>query len=233
MSMSKSIQGEMIPVGVLILGLLIALTIANLTRRSEKFVIDVNGLSQTALSTVCKTAKDQYLQTCTVDCVMSEWTDWSNCSKPCDGGTHTRTRKVLQAPLRGGKPCGPTIETKTCNSTPCAVNCKLSPWTPWTECTKPCNTGSQMRARDILTNASNGGEPCQATLEVQSCNTQRCSPVPCELSEWSEWSPCTAICGGGTQKRDRTVTKPPLNGGSCDASLLHERRACNTQSCPE
>jgi hypothetical protein len=50
------------------------------------------------------------------------------------------------------------------------------------------------------------------------------------VSEWSEWSACSAECGGGTQTRTRTIVTPPANGGAECPSLIEEQ-ACNEQEC--
>jgi hypothetical protein len=79
----------------------------------------------------------------------------------------------------------------------------------------------------------NGGKACPALSEMRACNTQSCAmPVNCQVSDWSEWSMCSKMCGGGMQFRTRTVTQQPMNGGmACPA--LRETRACNTQACAE
>ena len=57
-----------------------------------------------------------------------------------------------------------------------------------------------------------------------------------EYSVWTEWSECSASCGGGKQDRVRTCTNPaPQNGGN-DCSHLGEnkqQRDCNFEFCPE
>ncbi|OGI95131.1 hypothetical protein A3A03_01770 [Candidatus Nomurabacteria bacterium RIFCSPLOWO2_01_FULL_40_18] len=45
---------------------------------------------------------------------------------------------------------------------------------------------------------------------------------------WSNWSACSASCGGGTQTRTCTNPVPSGNGPSCVGPLS---RACNTQAC--
>jgi hypothetical protein len=59
------------------------------------------------------------IQPCPVDCVPSKWSDWSECSKACGGGTRTRTRTVTTPASNGGKECGPLSESETCNPQPC------------------------------------------------------------------------------------------------------------------
>jgi len=54
--------------------------------------------------------------------------------------------------------------------------------------------------------------------------------MDCVVGEWSDWSQCTKVCGGGTQKRTRSIVTQPCNGGD-DCPPLEETRPCNTQSC--
>lgn len=54
---------------------------------------------------------------------------------------------------------------------------------------------------------------------------------------WSQWTECTATCGGGTRMRTRSCTNPPpQNGGkTClDQGLGPEleTQVCNVQPCP-
>ena len=44
---------------------------------------------------------------CPVDCVVGEWTPWTNCSAICGDGTSERTREMLVAAAHAGKPCPP------------------------------------------------------------------------------------------------------------------------------
>jgi thrombospondin type 1 repeat protein len=54
-----------------------------------------------------------------IDCVVSDWTDWSKCSKDCGGGTQQRTRKVSTPAQNGGAGCPDLSETRPCNELPC------------------------------------------------------------------------------------------------------------------
>ncbi|EDO26136.1 predicted protein, partial [Nematostella vectensis] len=51
-------------------------------------------------------------------------------------------------------------------------------------------------------------------------------------SAWSNWTPCSVKCEGGTQSRDRNCTHPsPLNGGDNCVGEGKETRACNDFRC--
>jgi len=59
-----------------------------------------------------------------------------------------------------------------------------------------------------------------------------CSPqvINCQGS-YSEWSTCSAACGGGTQTKQYSLDVHPENGGSaCPSATMSQ--ACNTKSCP-
>jgi len=53
-------------------------------------------------------------------------------------------------------------------------------------------------------------------------------------SSWTEWSPCTKHCGGGTSHRARICLFPKCrayNHNQCDGNCM-ETRKCNEQCCP-
>ena len=53
------------------------------------------------------------------DCIVGEWSEWSQCSKGCGGGKRTATRQVLYPAKFGGNEC-PVLEmTQVCNTQPC------------------------------------------------------------------------------------------------------------------
>jgi len=58
-----------------------------------------------------------------IDCVLADdWDSWSECSVRCGTGIKKRVRRVLQAPLNGGRPCpGNTVEKAVCEGTSCKV----------------------------------------------------------------------------------------------------------------
>merc|ERR1719440_2227694 len=73
---------------------------------------------------------------CPVDCKLSIWSGLSKCSAQCGGGVSQRLREVKVAMKFGGKPCGGTSQTKSCNNQACEKDCELTSWTKWSACTK-------------------------------------------------------------------------------------------------
>ena len=102
-------------------------------------------------------------------------------------------------------------------------------WSNWTECSKPCNGGTQERTFTKTRAPERGGKACPNPTQTQRCNTQKCPPVDCE-GVWSDWGPCSKVCGGGTQSMTLNQTVAPENGGRpCPPA---KTRPCNTQACP-
>ncbi|XP_060065579.1 spondin-2-like [Ylistrum balloti] len=50
------------------------------------------------------------------DCTVSEWSEWSPCSKTCGFGIQTRSRDVILFPVNGGYGCPKLTEQNTCGS---------------------------------------------------------------------------------------------------------------------
>ena len=51
-------------------------------------------------------------------------------------------------------------------------------------------------------------------------------------ASWSDWQPCSVTCGNGTQKRNRTCTKPsPQYGGVCSGDA-EDMQECGAVPCP-
>jgi hypothetical protein len=109
-----------------------------------------------------------------IDCVLSEWSEWSE----CEGGLQTRTRTIVTPPEFGGNPCGPVIETRDCQEPLPPVDCLVSEWSEWGSCIN----GSQTRTRTILVSPANGGESCPVLSEVRSCEIPAYSIVPDRIS---------------------------------------------------
>ena len=101
---------------------------------------------------------------------------------------------------------------------------QYSEWEEWTECTKPCESGTKSRKRS-----------CQFAFDASECTGESeqevpCNEIPCGWSQWSEWSQdvqCTVACGpGGNKRRSRSC---PID--SCEGESLEEI-ACDVVDCP-
>merc|ERR1719265_1854691 len=116
---------------------------------------------------------------CPKDCKLSVWSGWSKCSAKCGGGVQQRLREVKHAMAYGGKPCGPTSETKACNGQACEKDCDLSQWTKWSRCSKDCDGGTAKRQKFVASEPKGAGK-CPdrwspKRLEYKKCAVGRCN----------------------------------------------------------
>ncbi|KAL7977857.1 hypothetical protein Chor_010809 [Crotalus horridus] len=135
----------------------------------------------------------------------------------------------------------------------------LTPWSPWTPCSKTCSDPDlpalKTRRRFCL-----GGSGCVGdTLQERECNLPQCTGLPrfpfspwyppppetpvcegkeclwlnCTWNPWSPWSECSRSCGVGQQQRLRTYHPPGQGGQWCQDILTAnlERRFCNLPAC--
>jgi hypothetical protein len=96
----------------------------------------------------------------------------------------------------------------SCNN----VNCNYSEWVK-----TPCLDNKLIKIRTINTSAQGtNGTSCN-TNQNNYVDTETCIlPNNCELSTWSDWSPCSS----GKQIKTRQVKNPPKIGGDvCPESL--------------
>jgi hypothetical protein len=133
-----------------------------------------------------------------VDCKVNDWSEWSNCNKPCGGGQMTRTRTIRVQPQYGGMSCPSLSDVQDCNANPCPVNCSVSDWGGWSKCDKECGGGTQTRTRTVTTPAAYGGNPCPSLTDVQECNKQECNKQEYNKQEYgvSQYVPDSQILYG-------------------------------------
>ncbi len=62
----------------------------------------------------------------TMDCAVSSWSEWSNCSAQCGTGSQVRTRSIVTKPTNDGALCPVLIETQDCNTNVCPYT--IIPW---------------------------------------------------------------------------------------------------------
>lgn len=178
------------------------------------------------------------LKPCPIPCILSDWLEWSPCSAECGIGEKSRIREVIQQPAFGGEHCGLLKDSTECFVKPCVVDCQVSVWEPWTECSQDCGGGTRQRKRDVLNRPLNGGAPCPTLVEYEECNKLSCqesemnNKADCQVTEWSEWSVCPVECGGGVQQRTREVVHHGRPGGAPCPPLI-QRRGCGISRCKD
>ncbi|XP_028047535.2 spondin-1 isoform X2 [Monomorium pharaonis] len=109
---------------------------------------------------------------------------------------------------------------KTCDDDDTVTDteaCKVTPWGEWSPCSATCGKGTQLRQRRFRDEAAADANKCGTSLTGRRfCyNTQNPYCVSngrhdgmlesemCELTQWSEWSPCSSSCSEGTMTRSR------------------------------
>ncbi|XP_047103075.1 thrombospondin type-1 domain-containing protein 7A-like [Schistocerca piceifrons] len=158
---------------------------------------------------------------CPVDCALTEWSAWEECTTLCGPGLHNRTRKLLREPQFGGRPCGEIVQTKVCNSP-----CNVFRWVAggWSECQligadqeRGCGTGDQYRQVRCMKVTVNEVavevpdiycDPVKQPADVNACHVA--CPGDCVVSPWSDWSECAKPCDVNKQRqRTRSVLRKP------------------------
>ncbi|CAE7923300.1 HMCN1 [Symbiodinium necroappetens] len=177
---------------------------------------------------------------CPVHCLLSDWTQWADCSISCttsgQPGSTKRFRTVVQHKNKLGDDCAGELEqTTACSPVQCPVDCKMTDWTTWSDCSSTCGPGVVERQRDVASSAQYGGKECvgaaNETYQKRYCSRDTC-PVDCQWSDWQDWRACSVTCGSGSSYRMRLVQTPMLHGGKdCDGGY-QQTRQCNPAACP-
>uniref|UniRef100_A0A8D2L3M7 SCO-spondin n=1 Tax=Varanus komodoensis TaxID=61221 RepID=A0A8D2L3M7_VARKO len=166
-----------------------------------------------------------------------EWSAWSPCSASCGGGSALRHRPCRESPA--GAPCAADAmeEVAQCNPQACPGECRPPPRVtpavppagarPWGGRVGRGLGGSRLPPHAAAPHSQPlGGSP--PTSPEGPLIPSRAPAAGCLVSEWSEWSPCSASCGGGESERSRHLPAPL--GEPCPAPL-RQLRTCNAQNC--
>ncbi|XP_046705102.1 spondin-1b isoform X3 [Silurus meridionalis] len=143
---------------------------------------------------------------CPVDCMLSEWSEWSECNKSCGKGHTIRTRMVKLEPEFGGLPCPETVQRKKCKIRKCTRGPRASD-------RKKVKLDASERRR-----VKEGRATAWMNEEI---------PAGCKIGPWSSWTDCTKQCDGGVQER----VKPVKKKGKGKCRPMKEKRMCNVQPC--
>jgi hypothetical protein len=176
------------------------------------------------------------LSPCATDCIMTAWSEWTECSLLCGDGLRSRKRNTRTSPTNGGVACGKSVASERCSEGPCASYCPTSPWSRWSPCSKSCGGGLRDRSRTALREKEmsrmHSGRVCPFLGQFQHCNVEPC-PVDCALRPADEyaWDACDVTCGGGHSRRQRVRIVPAAHGGK-GCPPLNEERTCRSGACP-
>jgi hypothetical protein len=155
-----------------------------------------------------------------VDCIYSEWSAQTSCSKSCGAGKTSRYRTVISGEVGNGTPCNMAtlVEETDCNEAVCIVKCAYTAWdvTNWADVT--CKTGAGSDAPDATCDAqvndnkktrtrsmtaawtaapvSHREAGCAGPLTQSiTCYTGSSCPVDCVRDDTSEnTGQCSAAC---------------------------------------
>ncbi|XP_070183544.1 thrombospondin type-1 domain-containing protein 7A-like, partial [Littorina saxatilis] len=143
--------------------------------------------------------------------------------------------------VEGAASCSPTEYQEEDCYLPCPIDCKLSPWTPWSSCSVTCGSGIQQRFRSIQTQPQNGGRKCPTLYGYNKESQTRVCTATCQYHKWQAdgWGPCLPYgelsCGPGTQTRSigcYAVTDNLVSMNLVDSSFCARRsRPDNVQDC--
>ena len=87
---------------------------------SVKAIVDC-GHENFNCNEVCQPGGKMYNFKEPVNCEVSNWSKWSDCSKDCGEGTETRRRAVTRYPEYNGRSCPRLSETRSCKKKDCMV----------------------------------------------------------------------------------------------------------------
>jgi len=73
--------------------------------------------------------------------------------------------------------------------------------------------------------------PMSLVLEDYVDDQPSRQPVDCQVTEWSDWSSCSAFCGKGWITKTREILALPQNGGKACPKKLEKRKKCRGSDC--
>ena len=193
---------------------------------------------------------------CANDCVISDWSPWSQCHQDCGtgNGVQTRTRRLL---AYGTNPClyetANLKETRSCISdTPCSDTVYHIQSSEWSDCAiipldasgdapptlltqepNTCEVGIQTRTAVCVKNGQVIAED-ECPFAFRAHVSRRCNvscSKGCIISEWDDFSTCSVSCGDGYKSRSRRLLQfPNPPDSSCSADL--NSRGIETETIP-
>lgn len=172
---------------------------------------------------------------CPSDCKLSEWSNWSRCSKSCGSGVKVRSKWLREKPYNGGRPC-PKLDhvnqAQVYEVVPCLSDCGqyvwvAEPWSVWkvsnVDLNDNCGEGVQTRNVKCMLNTIDGPseqvedylcDPEEMPLGARKSHLP--CPEDCVLSDWGAWSPCPLPCSeNSTRERSAYPLRQPGEKKEC------------------
>ncbi|XP_071559800.1 spondin-1 isoform X1 [Temnothorax nylanderi] len=190
------------------------------------------------------------------ECHTTDYSPWSSCSVTCGKGLRMRTRSYRMPEKAAMFNCNRQLVSKemcVASIPECSGEeesdddvislrvdplCETTEWSEWSECSSTCGIGLKMRTRRFRDRR--GRKRCThvSLVEKEKCMEPPCQagteeqldPV-CRVTDWSDWSPCSASCGKGVKLRTRLLIVDPSLQAECSSRVeLLQQRPCLVQS---
>ncbi|XP_041466314.1 thrombospondin type-1 domain-containing protein 7A-like [Lytechinus variegatus] len=170
---------------------------------------------------------------CSIDCEVTQWSNWSSCSQACGQGERTRMREITMNPVQGGRACPLLTDTQMCFERSCdLIEWEISEWAPCLPTDLKTNCGAGTQSRSISCPAGAGNESLCQGRTPRPPLTQACH-LPCQgecvFSEWSAFTSCSQPCMNAKKSRSRIVIRPDAELQPCIP--IRQTEACSQADC--
>ncbi|XP_060600740.1 A disintegrin and metalloproteinase with thrombospondin motifs adt-1-like [Ruditapes philippinarum] len=166
----------------------------------------------------------------------NEWLPWDGCSSPCstsDVGIQSR-RRTCSTSIDDDACSGESVDYRTCKIKSRNVLGDWGAWLSWEGCSVSCDIGLQRRKRTCLNQLSDDEDVlCTGeSIDFKICTEKACADGG--WTSWREWNSCSATCGWGVSKRERSCSnpRPSVLGQFCDGSP-EQTRSCQNSPCSD